>query len=73
MIKASEARELTAESKAKNAIKDVDTKIRKAISNGKSEVTFLCSYDLVDRIAELLREAGYTVTPVQGGVKVYWG
>ena len=24
-------------------------------------------------ISELLTESGYTVTPVQGGVKIYWG
>lgn len=73
MINAKQAREQAAENKVNNAIKDIESNIKKAISKGKNETTFLCSHDLVDRMAELLTEAGYTVTPVQGGVKVYWG
>lgn len=73
MIKAKEAQAQSIENKAKNAIKDVEANIKKAILKGKCETNFLCSYDLIDPISDLLKENGYTVTPIQGGVKIYWG
>lgn len=73
MINAKEAREKAAENKVNNTVKDVENSIKKAISKGKTEITFLCAHDLVANITELLTESGYTVTPVQGGVKIYWG
>lgn len=73
MISAKEARAQSAENKAKNAVKDVEANIKKAILKGKCEVNFLCAYDLIEPLTELLNGAGYKVTPVQGGIKIYWG
>lgn len=73
MINAKQARELAAKNKVDNAVKDVETNIKKAIVKGKTEVTFLCAFDLIETITEMLTESGYRVSPVQGGVKIYWG
>lgn len=53
--------------------KDLEESIKKAIKKGKTECTFLCSYDLIESMTAKAEEAGYRVTPVQGGVKIYWG
>ena len=47
--------------------------VKKAIKKGKTECTFLCSYDLLESMTAKAEEAGYRVTPVQGGIKIYWG
>lgn len=73
MIKANEARAQSVDNKTKNAFKDVEANIKKAIAKGKSESTFICSYDLIEALTEELQGAGYSVTPVQGGIKIYWG
>ena len=73
MISAKEARAQSVEFKAKNAVKDVEANIKKAIKQGKNEAKFLTSYDLVEAVTEQLRLSGYTVTDIQGGVKIYWG
>lgn len=73
MIKANEARAQSVEFKAKNAVKDVEANIKKAIQKGKNETNFICSYDLVESLTEILNDAGYKVTPIQGGIKIYWG
>lgn len=73
MISAKEARAQSVEFKAKNAVKDVEANIKKAIQKGKSETNFICAYDLIESLTEILSELGYKVTPIQGGVKIYWG
>lgn len=73
MIKANEARAQSLENKAKNAYKDVEVNIRKAMAKGKCETTFLCAYDLIEPITEFLNQFGYKVSSVQGGIKIYWG
>jgi len=73
MINAKQAKEQSIENKAINAEKDLDESIKKAIKKGKTECTFLCSFDLLEYIKEIAVEAGYRVTPVQGGLKIYWG
>lgn len=73
MISAKEARAQSVENKLTNALKDAEEKIKKAIKQGKNEANFLTSYDLVEAVTEQLRLSGYTVTEIQGGVKIYWG
>ena len=46
MISAKQAKEQSIENKAANAEKDLEESIKKAIKKGKTECTFLCSYDL---------------------------
>ena len=73
MISAKQAKEQSIENKAINAEKDLDESIKKAIKKGKTECTFLCSYDLIESMTAKAQEVGYQVTPVQGGIKIYWG
>ena len=73
MISAKQAKEQSIENKATNAEKDLEESIKKAIKKGKTECTFLCSYDLLESMTAKAEEAGYRVTPVQGGIKIYWG
>ena len=73
MISAKQAKEQSIENKAITAEKDLEESIKKAIKRGKTEATFLCSYDLIESMTAKAEEAGYKVTPVQGGIKVYWG
>lgn len=73
MISAKQAKEQSIENKAINAEKDLDESIKKAIKKGKTECTFLCSYDLIESMTAKAEEAGYRVTAVQGGIKIYWG
>lgn len=48
MISAKQARIQSIENKAANAEKDLEKPITKAIKKGKTECTFLCSYDLIE-------------------------
>lgn len=73
MIKANQAKEQSIENKAVNAEKDLEESIKKAIKKGKTEIIFLCSYDLTEVMTQKAEEAGYRVSPVQGGIKLYWG
>lgn len=73
MISAKQAKEQSIENKAANAEKYLEESIKKAIKKGKTECTFLYSYDLLESMTAKAEEAGYRVTPVQGGIKIYWG
>lgn len=73
MISAKVAKEQSIENKAANAEKDLEESIKKAIKKGKTECTFICSYDLIELLTQKAEAAGYKVGPVQGGIKIYWG
>ena len=73
MISAKQAKIQSIENKAINAEKDLEESIKKAIKKGKTECTFLCSYDLIESMTAKAQEVGYQVTAVQGGIKIYWG
>lgn len=73
MISAKEAKIQSMENKTDNAIKDVEAAIKKSIQKGKTETTFICSYDIIEDLTVELENAGYKVSPVQGGIKIYWG
>lgn len=73
MINAKEARLQSLENKTDNAFKEVEANIRKAMNKGKCETTFLCAHDLVGAVTEFLTQFGYSVSSIQGGIKIYWG
>lgn len=73
MINAKEAREKAAINKINKAIREAEGSIKRAIEKGLSEVKILCAYDVIPNLREAYEQAGYTVTEIQGGVKIYWG
>lgn len=73
MISAKEAREKAAINKVNKAVSGAELSIKKAVEKGLSEVKILCPYDVIAKLRELYEQAGYTVTEIQGGVKIYWG
>lgn len=73
MISAKQAREKAAINKINNAVKSAEDSIKRAVEKGLSEVKILCPYDVIEKLRELYGQAGYTVTKIQGGVKIYWG
>lgn len=73
MINAKEAREKAAINKINKAIREAEGSIKRAVEKGLSEVKILCAYDVIANLREVYEQAGYTVTEIQGGVKIYWG
>lgn len=73
MISAKEAREKALVNKINNAVKKAELDIKKAVEKGLTEVKIICNYDVIEKLKELYSDAGYTVTEIQGGVKIYWG
>lgn len=73
MINAKEAREKAAINKINKVIREAEGSIKRAIEKGLSEVKILCAYDVIPNLREAYEQAGYTVTEIQGGVKIYWG
>ena len=73
MINAKEAREKAAINKINKAIREAEGSIKRAIEKGLSEVKILCAYDVIANLREAYEQAGYTVTEIQGGIKIYWG
>lgn len=73
MINAKEAREKAAINKINKAIREAEGSIKRAIEKGLSEVKILCAYDVIANLREAYEQAGYTITEIQGGVKIYWG
>ena len=73
MINAKEARERAAINKINKAIREAEGSIKRAVEKGLSEVKILCAYDVIPNLREAYEQAGYTVTEIQGGVKIYWG
>lgn len=73
MINAKEAREKAAINKINKVIREAEGSIKRAIEKGLSEVKILCAYDVIANLREAYEQAGYTVTEIQGGVKIYWG
>ena len=73
MINAKEAREKAAINKINKAIREAEGSIKRAVEKGLSEVKILCAYDVIPNLREAYEQAGYTVTEIQGGLKIYWG
>lgn len=73
MINAKEAREKAAINKINKAIREAEGSIKRAVEKGLSEVKILCAYDVIPNLREAYEQAGYTVTEIQGGIKIYWG
>lgn len=73
MINAKEAREKAAINKINKAIREAEGSIKRAVEKGLSEVKILCAYDVMANLREAYEQAGYTVTEIQGGIKIYWG
>lgn len=73
MINAKEAREKAAINKINRVVKEAENSIKRAVEKGLCEVKILCPYDVIENLRELYGQAGYTVTEIQGGVKIYWG
>lgn len=73
MINAKEAREKAAINKINKAIREAEGSIKKAVEKGLSEVKVLCPHDVIANLREAYEQAGYTVTEIQGGIKIYWG
>lgn len=73
MINAKEAREKAAINKINKVIREAEGSIKRAVEKGLSEVKILCAYDVIPNLREAYEQAGYTVTEIQGGVKIYWG